>query len=153
MTRRSHGVAREREQFEHALAYGGALISGKHGEEIEKARERVLDVSAREVEIGDGQLGLDVCGSGGSRGAGRLQVGALDTVEQPHLAESRPCVGIARVLGERGFVGGDRRGLSPPPRSRHTASACSGRAEGSSASAGPSTEDPPDACTEPVTPF
>ena len=102
------GVADQREQLEQSLAHRSALVGGKQREQVEQAIERVVDVAAGEVEVGDEQLRVDVGGRGRGGGTRRLQVGALHAVEQSHLSETGAGVGVARVLGESLLVGGDR---------------------------------------------
>lgn len=59
---------------------------------------------AGEVEVGHIELRLDVERAVGGCGPCRLQIEALNAVEQPHLAETRERVRVPRVLRERLLV-------------------------------------------------
>ena len=64
------GVADESEQLEEALADGRALVCGQQREQVEQPIERVVDVAAGEVEVGD-RAAARRCRSGAAAAAAR----------------------------------------------------------------------------------
>src|SRR5690606_36964104 len=57
------------EVLEQARAHAVAAVLVERDEEVEEARERILEVTARDVEVGDIELRVEVLGRVGGRGA------------------------------------------------------------------------------------
>src|SRR5690349_14891297 len=74
-------VADGAEEAEEVLAGLVAVVAGGTTDQVDEAVERVLDVAAEHVEIGDQRLGVDVVGVRGGGVAGGVEVGTLRALE------------------------------------------------------------------------
>ena len=114
MSRRRAATTRGRraddlEQLDEALAHGALAVGVELREQREQAIERVLDVAAREVEVGDVELRVARSSGGGRRGVPDLvERLALQAPEQVRLREPGDGEGVARVLRDGGAVRGCR---------------------------------------------
>jgi hypothetical protein len=90
--------------LEEALADGLATGGVGRREELQQPGERVLDVPAREVEVGDEQLRVHVVGGRGGRGADLVGGLPVEAVQEAHLREPGDREGVARVLRDRRAV-------------------------------------------------
>ena len=78
------------------------------GNSVQQAIERVVDVAAREVEVGHVELGAEVVGCGCRGRTDLVERLALQAGEQVHLREPGARERVARVLRDRGAIGGCR---------------------------------------------
>lgn len=105
---------------------------------------------AGEVEVGHIELRLDVERAVGGCGPCRLQIEALNAVEQPHLAETRERVRVPRVLRERLLVRRDGGRVVADLDRRERLSVQRG-SSGSTGGSGSAPSSPTE--SDPVTPF
>ena len=123
------------EQLEQAGADPGAVVAGGDADQVDEAGERVLDVAAEQVAVGDGQAGVDVA-RGRRRPRRRSPVmtasaGTADT-RANSCAWARPALASASAGFSLSAWVKARTARSKSPASKASAaSACSGGSGGS----------------------
>ena len=95
-----------------------ALVAGGAPDQLDEAVERVVDVAAEQVEVGDQGLGVDVVGRGGRGRAGRLEVDVLGALEQPGDRQAGGGLDVGGVGVDELLVLRDRERRSRRPRAR-----------------------------------
>jgi hypothetical protein len=92
------------EQFDQTHAHSFAVVPGQPLDQVDEPSERVLDVTAADIQIRDQELRLDVVGMFGSRRTGGGKVRVSGASHQLDAGEAFCDLGIARALGMEPFV-------------------------------------------------
>ena len=105
----SIGIADDRKERDQVTTQPVFCLGVTRGEKHEKAVKGVVDVSAGNIEIGDGYRGRHIGRVGSGSGPRHIGIDIRQAFEQPHLSEPGFSGGVLGIVSESPLIGSDGR--------------------------------------------